>query len=290
LKTVYIHKASKRAAVLLLGSFCVFSPDAFAEPAAETTSVNFFSGGKAANSSLSPRQARRSFQLNEEGVELIFQGRREDGEQKIKEALTDDPNNPTAIYNLAGLELANSNTKEAIRLMGRALELRPEDLAFLNRMAEANFADSNIPEAIHVYELIVSRDPTYGEAMSRLGTLYGMARDWERADKTLQKAVEIHPKDTRALSNWGNTLVLRGKYSEAKKVLERSQKLRETSENAVALGIACEGLKENQDAIHFYRRAKDLGDRDVELTRHLAELEGAAQSGLKKDADTSRTK
>jgi Flp pilus assembly protein TadD len=257
---------------------------------AETTSVKFFSNGSSPSDSIESKgaqQARRSFRLNEEGVELIFQGHREDGELKIKQALENDPNNPTAIYNLAGLQLANSNNKEAIRLMERALELRPNDMAFLNRMAEAHFADSNIPQAIRVYELIVSRDPSYGEAMSRLGTLYGMARDWERADRTLERAVEIHPKDARALSNWGNTLVLRGKYAEAKKVLERSQKLKETSENAVALGIACEGLKERKEAVGFYKKAKELGDRDQELTQRLEELEKPSDASSVNQAPVS---
>lgn len=243
---------------------------------AATTPVKFFSGSTRREAQVE-RPEQQSFRLNEEGVELIFQGRREEGQKKIEQALSYDSENATALYNLAGLELANSHTSEAIRLMQRALALRPDDLSFLNRLAESHFSNSDIPNAISSYEKIVERDPTFGEATSRLGTLYGMLRDWEKAEMTLRKAVAVHPKDAQATSNLGNVLVLREKYQDAVSTLEKAQQLRATAENAVSLGIAYEALGDLPKALVEYREAKRLGDKDDQLTQHIKELEDGAK-------------
>jgi len=270
-------------------SSTVFVPFAFGEPPEETTPVKFFSettsthasaGAPTAISSviapaeMSAEQAgKRSYRLNEEGVEMVFQGRRDEGRKKILQALENDPQNATALYNLAGLELADSQPTEAIRHMEKALAIRPDDSAFLNRMAEAHFAKSDIPGAIGYLERLVSHDPGFGDAMSRLGALYGMAHDWEKAEATLRKAVALRPKDARTLRNFGNTLVLREKFKEAMEVLKQAQELSPAPENCVALGITAEALNQPEEALAYYRKAKSMGDKDQQISQHIRELE-----------------
>lgn len=274
-----------------LGTFCLvwfFIPAVHAQPIEEATGVKYFSGATGNQSAgsknavmrsaefplLDESRERRAYELNEEGVELVFQGKRTEGRKKIQQALDYDPKNPTVLYNLAGLSLAESRPKDAIALMERAVELRPNDLAFLNRLAESHFADSNIVRALEYYEKIVASDPGYAEALLRLGTLYGMAKRWDKAEETLSRAVKLHPKDTRALSNYGNILVLREKFDAAIEVLTRAQALKPTAENAVALGIAHETAGKKEAALRDYQSAKALGDKDPELDKHLAELDG----------------
>ena len=268
-----------------------FTSMAWAEPPftakapKETTPIKYFSNGGFNNSpsALSSKslgagpqlesKAGRSYRLNEEGVELVFKGKKLEGKRKIEAAIEHNPENATALYNLAGLELAASHPKEAIALMERALVIHPQDPAFLNRFAESHFANSDIKQAVAQYEKIVAVDPGFGEVMSRLGTLYGMLRQWEKAEDTLKKAVAQHPKDAQALANLGNILVLREKFADAVEVLNRAQALKPGKENLVALGIAYDSLKQPDMALAKYREAKSLGDRDPELERHITELE-----------------
>ncbi|MFN8391966.1 MAG: tetratricopeptide repeat protein [Bdellovibrionota bacterium] len=274
-----------------------FSGDAFdlgatalAQPIQRQTDVSYFSGASRSGAfqssavlhtqpheTFSPSlnqedKARRAFQLNEQGVELVFQGKRKEGQQKIQEALSYDPENPTCLYNLAGIELADSNTKKAIALMERAVALRPTDPAFLNRLAEAHFADSDLKGALKYYQQLVDLDPAYGDSMLRLGTLYGMLKDWDKAESTLRHATEIHPKDVRTLSNFGSVLVLREKFAEAILILEKAQGIKPLPENDVALGIAYEAVGDRSKALKSYETAKARGDKDAELTKHIAEL------------------
>jgi tetratricopeptide (TPR) repeat protein len=254
-----------------------------AQPVPRATEVKYFSadgGGlppqammrSAPQTSVEEQHARQAYQLNEQGVELIFQGRREEGQKKIQAALDQDPNNPTAMYNLAGLKLADSKPREAIRLMEQALALRPNDLAFLNRLAESHFANSDIGRAADYYQKIVDRDPGYGEALLRLGTLRGMLRDWSRAEEALRRAVQLHPNDGRALSNFGSVLILREKFAEAVEVLQSADKAQHSGENQVALGIAYEALGKKDKALQSYQAARALGHKDAELDQHIAEL------------------
>ena len=214
-----------------------------------------------------------AFKLNEEGVELILKGDRNRGVQRLNRALEQDSTNTTALYNLAGVKLEQGDARGAIKPLERAIAIAPDDLSFLNRLAEAHFANSNIDNATEYYQQIVETDPAFGEASLRLGVLYGMNKDWERAETQLRKAVELNPSDPRALGNLGNILVLREKFDEATRLLTKAQKMKRTPENAVALGIAAESAGNTKRALDHFREAKLLGDRDTNLDKHILELE-----------------
>ncbi len=273
-------------ATLLLPSMLVGATVSVSSVSAEEPPVHLFSAGQGvqaqrvaptvavkARNLVRPEGSDRAFKLNEEGVELILKGDRDRGIQRLHRALEQDGTNTTALYNLAGVKLEQGDARGAIKLLERAVSLAPDDLSFLNRLAEAHFADSNIAKATEYYQKIVDTDPAFGEASLRLGVLYGMNKEWERAEVQLRKAVELNPKDPRALGNLGNILVLREKFDEATSLLTRAQKLKRTPENAVALGIAAESAGNTKRALDHFREAKLLGDRDTNLDKHILELE-----------------
>lgn len=232
-----------------------------------------------------PQESDRAKRLNEEGVELVLQGEHDAGAEKISAALQLDPQNTTALYNLAGVRLSQSRTKEAIALMEQAVQLQPHDLAFLTRLGESHFADSNVPRAIYYFEQVMAEDPAFGETAFRLGTLYAMVKQWDAAERTLRKAVDLRPKDLRALSNLGNVLVVRERFDDAIKVLEQAQRIKKTPENSVALGIAFEAKKDTRRALQELKEARRLGDRSAEVAQHIEELERSSPSGSARPAD-----
>jgi tetratricopeptide (TPR) repeat protein len=65
--------------------------------------------------------------------------------------------------NLAWL-LARSdvNLDEALKLATRAIELDPENAAFLDTAAEANFRAGNAPEAMRLEQLALEQNPDDG--------------------------------------------------------------------------------------------------------------------------------
>ena len=95
---------------------------------------------------VSPSQ--RAIQLNEQAVKLIFDGKQEKGRAKIEEALKLDPENPTVLYNYAGICLTEGKSRDAVGAMNKAVKAEPDDLALCNRLSEAHFAYSDISCAI----------------------------------------------------------------------------------------------------------------------------------------------
>ncbi len=216
-----------------------------------------------------------SFQMNEEGVQLVFQGRREEGLAKIKRSLEIDPKNSTALYNLSGLYLADGKPQEAIATINQALALDPKDLSFINRAAEASFANSDIPKAIEHYEHLTKMEPKYEQAMLRLGTLYAMTKNWEGAEKTLRSALSYNKNDTRVMNHLGTVLVMRAKYDEALPLLKRAHQETPSADTAMSLGIAYEGMKRPADAVKSYEEARALGNTDADLPKRIEHMKGA---------------
>ena len=227
----------------------------------------------------SPGAIQRSRKLNEEGVELVLQGDQVKGSQKLRSALDADPTNTTALYNLAGVKLSQSHTKEAISLMEQALALSPRDPSYLTRMAECQFSDSNIPQSIYFFERVMAEDERFGDTAFRLGTLYAMVKEWGRAEEMLRKAMDHSPRDVRTLNNLGNVLVVREQFDEAIKVLSMAQKIKASPENSVSLGIAYEAKKDQEKALAQFKEARKLGDTSVDLQKHIGELERELSGG-----------
>lgn len=227
----------------------------------------------------SPGAIQRSSKLNEEGVELVLQGDQVKGAQKLRAALDAYPENTTALYNLAGVKLSQSRTKEAIQLMEKAVALAPRDPSFLTRMAECQFADSNVPQSIYYFERVMAEDERFGDTAFRLGTLYAMVKEWNRAEEMLRKAMEHSPRDVRTLNNLGNVLVVRERFSEAIEVLAKAQKIKPSPENSVSLGIAYEANKEPLKAVAQFKEAQKLGDGSADLKKHISELEQELKPG-----------
>ncbi len=285
LKSDLVHNASIRNGVNRSGANSLAGVHAFSSGGVGLTRGDIVQG------TVSPERAARARQLNEEGVELILSGEHARGRAKLNEALRQDNGNGTVLYNLAGIELSNSRPKQAIRYMESAISVAPNDLSFMNRLAEALVADSNIPRATEWYERIVSVDPSFGEAVVRLGVLYGMMKQNDKAEETLRRAVHLRPEDGKALSSLGSVLVMCEKYQEAREVLVKAQSINKTAENAAALGIASESLGDREGALKYFREAGMLGDNDPNLKKHILELEQVvAQNGTAalKDQDTDK--
>lgn len=219
--------------------------------------------------------AERAMHLNERGVELFLQGKRSQGSAKVKQALAHDPQNPNVLYNLAGLYLADGRADLALPVMRKVISMKPRELAFQDRYAESCVATRELDSAIRAYETIEQEDASYNEVLLKLSALYAMREQWTKAEQAIRRAHAHLGDNPRVLSNFGAILVARGKFAEAVPILEKSQTLEESGENAVALGMSFESLGESKKAIREYTRALKLGTHDDEgLKKHLESLVG----------------
>lgn len=244
----------------------LLSAEATAQPATtKFTSMRSPASYSSASRAVPHSPDEISFRLNEEGVKLILKGNRAAGQQRIEQALEYNPRNTTALYNLAGLYLTNGAPEKAAEVMSRAVDITPDDLAFLNRLAEAHFAASNLRGAISTYEKIVSEDPEFEKSYPRLGALYGMVQEWDLAEKALRKALEQSPNDARTISNLASVLVVQKKYHEAIRLIDDLDSSDVNADILTTKGVAYEGMGKKQAALEQFEAAAQAGKRDQEF-------------------------
>lgn len=224
---------------------------------------------------LSPEAEKRiiALRLNEEAVNAILHGDRAGGAELLKRAIANDPLNPTFLYNLGGIYIAEGKPAEAVKTIQKAVELNPNDPSFHNRLAEAHFANSDLKNAAASYEKVLEINPKFPQAKLRLGTIYGMQQKFDPAEKVLRDAIELSPKDRRAYSNLASILIAREKYSDALEVLESSKDLGTSPEIELAWAVAYEGDKDKDEALAHYKKALELDPKNEEIKARIAELE-----------------
>ena len=75
------------------------------------------------------------------------------------------------------------------------------------------------PAAVKALEL----DPLLAEAHAAMGLLHSRERDWENAQKSFQRAIELNPTLTRTYTNYvTSTLIPLGRVDEAARLLEEA--------------------------------------------------------------------
>ncbi len=217
--------------------------------------------------SLTPEQSAKK--LNELGVDLVLKSKTEDGIQAFKKGIETDSTNPTLRYNLAGVYLSLGDIDSAKAQALKCVELKPNELSFLHRLGEIQFAAKNFTEAAKSFEKIATLNPEFNEVIFHLGTVYAMQQKWPEAEGALRRARDIYPSNSSIDTNLANVLIMTKKFSEASKILEKVSIKEPSAEVNLALGIAYEAAGDEDKALLAYQVAKSLGSKDSHLDARI---------------------
>ncbi len=116
-------------------------------------------------------------------------------ERDLRHVLTIEPNNPQAI-NALGYSLANLTDRyeEALELIKRAEELRPDDYYVLDSLGWVLYKMGNYPEAlIYLRKALAKQNDS--EVATHLGEVLWVTGNQEEAKQVWNKATEDFPKD-----------------------------------------------------------------------------------------------
>lgn len=105
--------------------------------------------------------------------------------------------------------------KEAHARFDDVRRLSPLDARLPGAEGELLMAEQRIDEAVARFEEAVARDPKRSTPWSRLGVLYGIKGEPEKAAKALAKALELNPRDFNAHESLGDTALEKGDLDEA---------------------------------------------------------------------------
>lgn len=217
--------------------------------------------------------AIKSLQLNEQGVASVQRSEFKKAEGQFKQAVDIDERNLTAVFNLAGMYLTNKKEDDAITLLEEYINKYPKDAGLYARLGDAYFASKKLDPAAKNYEQSLKMDPTLAGVPGKLGTLYGLSNKLVDAEKMYVLAAKQTPKDPQVLSNLSSLLLTNGKPKDAVQAAKAALQLRPTAEAYVTLGNAYSQLRDKQNALIAFQRAKELGSKETALDTTIANLQ-----------------
>lgn len=215
---------------------------------------------------------KASREQNELGVREI-RARHEDlAEQAFRKALKYDPDNITAVFNLAGIYLNSQRNEQAIKLLERYTSRHQENADLFVRLGDAYFTMRREVAAEKAYEQAYALVPDYHGLPLKLATLYGLRQDFGKAEQMLEQATAQSPNNAHILNNLGNIYILNGKASKAVDAAKQAIQLRTSRENYLTLGNAYEAQHDYENSLIAFERARDLGENRPELMEKIEKL------------------
>jgi tetratricopeptide (TPR) repeat protein len=245
------------------------------------------------------------------GAALGRQGGEDIGQIYLQLAIYLDPEHPLALLSLADLyetlkkpELAieayarvpaNSPLKrnadiqtglnletmeksdEAKKQLDQLVDQRPDDLEAIVALGNVLRSRKQWKEAADVYSKALDRIPEPTRQHWTLfyfrGICFERAKDWPRAEKDLQKALELYPEQPQVLNYLGYSWVDQGlNLDQAMKMIRRAVELRPNDGYIVdSLGWAYYRLGRYNEAAAELERAIELKPEDPVINDHLGD-------------------
>ena len=170
---------------------------------------------------------------------------------------------------------------EAHKQFAEVRTYNPTDPRLAAAEGEVYLSEVKVPEAIEAFEGAAKADPKRGTTWSRLGYLYSIKGDKEKAKASLDKALAANAKDFNALETLADLQLEAGKVDEAvKNLLLASESAPEATRGELVLRVTAELQKAGRGSetlavleaavkrgVKSAGVCSELGDRLVEATR-----------------------
>jgi tetratricopeptide (TPR) repeat protein len=174
---------------------------------------------------------------------ILFEQRNYDGAKKMyQDALSRDPENASALYNL-GIVLLKGGDKVS-------------GMEYLKKAGEAD----KIGKVAHM-------------SYSKLGSLYSTMQDFDTAEKYLKLAISVNPADPVDRYNMGLVYLKKNDKERALSEFLKAQELAKNDARVLeGLGEAYFSLKEYDKSLEVYNKLSDALNRDARILSRIAEI------------------
>jgi tetratricopeptide (TPR) repeat protein len=206
-------------------------------------------------------------------------GRLDDAERGYRAALDIDPAHVDALHLLGVLRHQLGQHAEAADLVGRAVDLRPQDAALQLNLGNALKALGQLDGAIERFRNALTLAPAFPLAHYNLGNAYAAAGRHEDAADAFRKSLRLQPDNASTHNNLGNALHALGRHDEAIASFQRALELHPGHAGAHNnLGMALNALGRADEAVEQFRAAISAQPRFVAAHFNLANtLDATAQ-------------
>jgi tetratricopeptide (TPR) repeat protein len=232
----------------------------------------------------------------QEAIRLHGAGRIAAARAIYERILAADPARADAVQQLGVIAQQEGRHDEAVRLIGEAVRLAPEDAVYRSNLGLALRSLGRHEEAIRELREAVRLDPAYAVAAKNLATLLAEAGDQAAAEAVLAAAVAANPRDAQALRRLGLLRAQTGRLVEAVEPLQAAARHDPAhAATLVNLGVVLKDLGRRAEAEGVLRRAVAAAPRSPAVANALgvllmekgraAEAEAVLRAGLAVAAD-----
>lgn len=116
----------------------------------------------------------------------------------MESVLEKSPADPTALFNLASIDMSEADYPDAVALYQRALKSRPDDARMRTALAAALLQSGDEPQAREQLLAAIAADPSYPDAPYNLALIEAAANQLPEALKHLQTTVALEPANLDA--------------------------------------------------------------------------------------------
>jgi tetratricopeptide (TPR) repeat protein len=136
-----------------------------------------------------------------EAERAFAQRRYAEAEDKYKQVLRMDEQNPTSLANLAAIQLELQKLDEAEANLNKALASDPEDAYALSLLGMLRFQQGKYEQALDALSRSAQLDPKNAETQNYLGITLSQQGQRESAETALRKAILLNPNYAGAHHN-----------------------------------------------------------------------------------------
>lgn len=209
-----------------------------------------------------------------------------DAVEVYKKLVAADPSNMVARADLAELYSWLGKHDKSIVTYRDALELAPDSIQLKNGLARVLRWNHRYDEAERLYREVLTDSPDNHAALEGLAKTQAISGELSESIKTLSTAIELYPNDPELHKELGTVLGWNKSYKEAIESLDRAIEL---SPDYVAAwrtkGDVYLWMKSYQQALEAYEKATDLDPDNVDDYLQLAKIH--TQAGNRVGAENS---
>jgi len=160
-----------------------------------------------------------------EAAHAIAAGRLDQARRMIAAAVRNGAQGEAVDRLLADLAFETGDSASALARYEALLAARPSDPLLAERAGIAALRTNDLAKAVKLLEQATSSPLASWRAWNARGVAADRSRAWDVADKSYAKALVLAPRRAEIVNNLGWSLLVRGRWSEAVKQLERASAL-----------------------------------------------------------------
>ena len=194
-------------------------------------------------------------------IRMSYDRDHREAEAEFRRAIELNPNYVTA-YHWYALFLANlGRIEQAKAEIQRAMQVDPLSLIVNDAYAIILYMAREYDRALEQYRKTLEMDPNFLPSRREIGMVYRQQGEYEKAIIEFQKARQLAPNDIHLVGWLGHAYALRGKRTEAQKLLEElGERSRSGYVPAYSWGVIYTGLGNKDEAFAWLKKACDERD------------------------------